>query len=269
MDSKNTFLSTPKAIILGSVIISVAILVSGGIIKIGPQKTVTTTNAPAPTLAAQQAPQQVTVTLAQVKDSFNKAQIKFGDANKKLVVLEIADPSCPFCAIAAGKNPELNKQAGSRFTLVSDGGTYQAPVPEFKKLIDSGSASFAYIYTPGHGNGEMGTKAMYCANERGKFWEAHDLIMSAKGYELLNNTVKNDKAKSQDVATFLASAVDSAFIKSCLDSGKYDNRLKEDVALATSLGVSGTPGFFLNATPFAGAYNYTDMESAIKTGLGQ
>ncbi len=273
MGHTKSFLTIPKAIILGSVLISISILVSGGIIKIGPKTAGTGANQannapPAPSIAPQQPPQQPTVSLTQVKDVFSKSQIKFGDVNKKLVVVEVADPSCPFCQIAAGKNPELNKQVGSRFTLVSDGGTYVAPVPELEKLMQDGKASFAWVYFPGHGNGEMGTKALYCANEKGKFWEVHDLLMSAKGYALLNNTVKNDKAKSGDLANFLQPVFDSSVMKQCLDSGKYDNRLKDDMALATSLGVSGTPGFYLNSTPFTGAYSYKDMESAAKTALG-
>lgn len=266
MDSKNTFLTTPVAVIIGSIVISVAILIAGGVIKLGPK---TGANVAGVQVTPTSAPQAPTVTLDAVKKAFSKSQIKFGDVNKKLIILEIADPSCPYCSIAAGENSELNKQAGDRFTLVSDGGTYQAPVPEIEKLVKSGQVSFAYLYTPGHGNGEMGTKAMYCANEKGKFWEVHDLIMSAKGYDLMNNTVKNDKSKSQDLANFLSSAIDQGFMKSCLESGKYDSRLNEDTALANSLGVSGTPAFFLNTTLFAGAYSYKDMEAAVKTALGQ
>ena len=266
MNRSNSFLTTPKAIILGSLIISISILISGGIIKIGP-KTAGTANTPTPSPAAQ-APQQPTASLNQVKDAFNKSFIKFGDTNKKLVVIEVADPSCPYCQIAAGKNPELNTQAGSQFTLVKDGGSYIAPVPEIEKLVETGKAAFAWIYTPGHGNGEMGTKALYCAYEQGKFWEAHDLIMSSKGYDLLNNTVKNDKSKSQEMADFLQPVVSSASLKQCLDSGKYDNRLKDDTALAQSLGISGTPGFYLNDKSFSGAYNYTNMEPTVKTSLG-
>ncbi len=270
MENKSTFLTTPVAVIIGAVVISIAILISGGIIKIGSTKgTGTMGNAPVPSPAAAQAPQQTTVTIAQVKDAFNKAQIKFGNTNSKLVILEIADPSCPYCSIASGENSELNKQAGDRFKLVADGGTYVAPVPEIEKLVKSGQASFAWIFTPGHGNGEMGTKAMYCAFEQGKFWEVHELIMSAKGYDLMNNTVKNDKTKSGDMATFLSSVIDPGFMKSCLESTKYDSRLKEDPTIATSVGVQGTPGFFINTTPFAGAYNFTDMEKIVKTALGQ
>jgi len=113
----------------------------------------------------------------------------------------------------------------------------------------------------------MGTKAMYCAQEKGKFWEVHDLLMTNKGYELLNNTVKNDKTKSGELSQFLASAVDSSFLKGCLDSGKYDSRLQNDVALSQSLGVNGTPGFFVNAQNYAGAYSFKDMEPAINEAL--
>ncbi len=135
MEKPQSFLSVPNAIIVGSLIIAVAILISGGIIKIGGKTAGTVANAPAPSPTAQQPqqPQQPTATIAQIKDTFNKAQIKFGDANKKLVILEVADPSCPYCSIAAGENAELNKQAGDRFKLVADGGTYVAPVPEIKK----------------------------------------------------------------------------------------------------------------------------------------
>jgi protein-disulfide isomerase len=218
-----------------------------------------------------------TVTIAQIKGLFKKDIIKFGNANSKLLLVEVADPSCPFCHIAAGKDPELNNQS-AQFKMVADGGTYIPPVPEFKKLLDQGKAAYAYIYSPGHGNGEMAIRAFYCAFEKGKFWEVHALVMSEKGYEIQNGTdpagtasaapvVKNDKTKSQDLANFLAPAIDPVFMKSCLDSGKYDARLGADTQLASSLGVQGTPGFFVNATNFAGAYSFKDMQSAVDAAL--
>src|SRR3972149_10953036 len=265
MGHPKPFLTISNAIILGSVLISVSILISGGIIKIGSKAAGTKTAVVQPSAApTQQAPQQPTVTLDQVKSAFSKSAVKFGDLNSKLIIIEVADPSCPYCAAAAGQNPELNKQIGPQFKLVADGGTYVAPVPELQKLMNEGKAAFAWIYTSGHGNGEMGTKALYCAFEKGKFWEVHDLLMTSKGYDLLNNTVKNDKAKSGEIADFLKEVFDPATMKECLNSGKYDNRLSTDTSLASSIGISGTPGFYLNTTPFKGAYNYTDMESAVK-----
>ncbi|PIP57602.1 hypothetical protein COX03_02190 [Candidatus Woesebacteria bacterium CG22_combo_CG10-13_8_21_14_all_39_10] len=213
---------------------------------------------------------QPTVSLNTIKDLFSKDLIKFGDENRKVIFVEISDPSCPYCHVAAGLNPELNRQidpTNNTFKLVSDGGKYLAPIPEMKKLLDSGKASFVWIYSPGHGNGEMGTKALYCANEKGKFWEVSNLLMNSKGYDLLNNTIKNDKTKSGDLAAYLKSAVDSTFLKECLDSGKYDARLAEDTQLATTLGFQGTPDFFVNDKNFPGAYNYTDIKSTVDTAL--
>ena len=249
-----------QAFFLGSLWTKVEILKSGGVAATAQQ-----TGQTAGT--QDQQPAVPVVGLDQVKDAFSKSLIKFGDASSKLVLIEVADPSCPYCHIAGGLNGSLNKQVGDRFTLVSDGGSYVAPVPEMKKLLDQGKASFAYIYSPGHGNGEMGTKALYCAFENGKFWEVHDKLMTAEGYSLLNDTVKNDKAKSGELATFLAGAFDEGAMKSCLDSGTYDARIGEDVSLARSIGVQGTPGFYVNETNFAGAYSWTDMQTAVSAAL--
>ena len=97
----------------------------------GGAKTATTAGTQQTTPQAQQQPQQVTVTLDQIKGLFGQNLIKFGDANRKVLFVSIEDPSCPYCHIASGMDPELNAQAGDRFKLVSDGGTYVAPVPEF------------------------------------------------------------------------------------------------------------------------------------------
>ena len=213
--------------------------------------------------AAPQA-QATTVTIDTIKALFNSKNIAVGNKNSKNLFVEISDPSCPYCSIASGQNPELNKQVGSRFAMAMDGGTYIPPVPEMRKLVDQGKAAFVYIYYPGHGNGEMGTKALFCANEKGKFWDVQDKLMSGDGYNLLNNVVQNDKTKSQQLADFLSGVFDSNQMKVCLDSGKYDSKIAEDTALAEKLNIRGTPGFFINATSFGGAYSWSDMQSAVK-----
>lgn len=223
--------------------------------------------------AQQQA--QTTVTQDQIKKLFDQEVLTFGDKNAKLTFVAVEDPSCPFCHIAGGKNPELIEQLiksnsqYSQFKLKENGGTYVPPMSEIKKLVDSKKASLVYIYSNGHGNGELGHKALLCANEKGKFWQVHDLLYSNKGYEMLNNTVQNDKAKSKELSDFLASATNASEMKACLESSKYDNRPTSEMAIAQTLGVSGTPAFFVNTSRFAGAYNYAQMESAVKAALGE
>lgn len=219
---------------------------------------------------AAQAAQQPVVSLDSVKSAYDKSLIKFGDKNGKLVFIEAADPSCPFCHISAGQNSELNQEVdasrGSKqFTLVADGGPYIAPVPEMRKLVDGGKAAYAYLYFNGHGNGELGTKAMYCAFENGKFWEVHDLLMSNAGYKLLNETIMSDTTKIPEMTNFLASVIDPKVLGDCLGSGKHDNRLQEEMEIAGSLGVGGTPGYFVNDKQFSGAYSFKDMEPTVNS----
>lgn len=203
------------------------------------------------------------VTIDQVKALFNEKNMVFGDKNSKLLIVEFSDPSCPYCHVAAGKNPALNKQIGNQFILKADGGTYVAPEVEIKKLVDSGKAGFVWLYANGHGNGEMATEALYCANESGKFWQVHDKLMSPEGYELMNTTIKSDKTQTGVMANFLKSAIDSKAMKDCLDSGKYTSRLTEDMTLANQMGFEGTPYFVVNTTRFVGAYSFTDMQGAV------
>ena len=223
--------------------------------------------APAAQQQQQQAPATPEVSSEQIKALFNGKNITFGDKNKKVVFVEYSDPSCPYCHVAGGKNPELNKQIGTQFTVVADGGTYIPPVPEMKKLVDSGKAAFVWLYTNGHGNGEMATKALYCAYEKGKFWQVHDTLMTNKGYDFINNTLKNDKTKSAELAEFLKQVISYNDMKNCLDGGKYDGRIAEDTGIAQSMAASGTPHFFVNTTRFTGAYSYKDMESVVAVAL--
>ncbi|MCX6790169.1 MAG: thioredoxin domain-containing protein [Candidatus Kaiserbacteria bacterium] len=243
---------------LPGAVVAAGLFIAGAVVWNGSHPVTPTVTTP-----GQQQPAP-TVTMDQIKGLFNSKNISFGNKESKLVFVEISDPSCPYCQVAGGKNPSLNKQIGQQFTMVADGGTYVAPVPEMKKLVDAGKASYVWVYANGHGSGEMGTKALYCAFEKGKFWEVSDLLMSEAGYNLLNGTVKNDKTKSGELSEFLKSAIGASDMKSCLDSGKYDSRIAEDTATSIKLGMNGTPKFFVNTETFNGAYSFTDMQATVE-----
>lgn len=246
------------------------------------QKAVQTTATPSTANAAQQ-PVGPTITLDQVKALFAKDVIKFGDGNRKILFVEVADPSCPYCHVVAGKDPEISKQTGARFQYASDGGSYVPPVVEMKKLVDEGRASFVFIYYPGHSNGEAAATALYCANEQGKFWPVHDKLMTFAGYNLINGTKLKYNPSAVDtgngykavtaidlsnMANFLSDAgIDAKKLSSCLSSKKYVQRLAEEANLAISMGVQGTPGFFVNTSLFAGAYSWNDMKPVVDAAL--
>lgn len=209
----------------------------------------------------QQPPKEVNIN--DVKKLFSDGFIHFGNKNNKLLIVEVSDPSCPYCHIAGGKNPELAKQTG-RFQYVSDGGTYLPPLPEIKKLIDSEKASFVFLYSNGHGNGQIAAEALYCAYEKGKFWEVHDKLMTNEGYNIINEKVANDRSKAPVLAEFLSDVIDSNFLLQCLNSKKYEKYLIRDQQISPNLGFQGTPHFLINTKMFQGAYSYNDMKSEIE-----
>jgi protein-disulfide isomerase len=249
----------PVSMVLSAAIIGISLVVSSNTLASNLKNITvaggTTTGTTTGTTGA------VTASLDQIKGIFSGDFLKFGNPESKVLLVEFSDTSCPYCSAASGHNPELNKQMGTQFILKADGGTYVAPVPEMKKMVDEGKAAFAWIYTTGHGNGKLAAQALYCANEKGKFWEVHDKLMTAEGYALQNDVVKNDVTQAGKLSDFLASAVDKDFLKGCLESGKYAERPTKDEQFAASIGVSGTPGFFLNDKNFAGAYSWADMSA--------
>lgn len=206
------------------------------------------------------------VEIDKVKELFDDKNIIFGAVDRKVLIVEFSDPSCPYCHVAAGLNPELSSAMApdGRFTTVENGGKYVAPVPAIKKLVDEGKASLVALYANGHGNGEMAGQALYCAQEKGKYWETHDLLYTKAGYDLINDVVKNDKAKAPEMSAFLTAAVDPSFMSECLGSGKYAEKIAQDMAKAGELGFGGTPMFLINGERFNGAYSYTDMEPVVQ-----
>jgi protein-disulfide isomerase len=50
---------------------------------------------------------------------------------------------------------------------------------------------------------------------------------------------------------------------SCLDGGKFDQAVKDDLALAEKLGVNGTPAFFVNGKFLGGAFPFESFKDII------
>lgn len=268
----------PISIILAGMFIMVGVMVSATAVKselesmrsqITAIQSLSASNA---ATAATPTPTPVIITKDQVKQLASGDYIKFGNTDSKVTFIEFSDPNCPYCHAAGGKNAELNKNpnfGNGAFKLINDGGTYVAPVVEMKKLVDEGKASFIWVYTHGHGNTNYGAQAFYCANEKGKFWEVHDLLMSNAGYKVLNNDDADSsyQVTPTQIAEFTKGIVDQSFMKDCLEKGKYADKLQRDQQKASEFEVKGTPGFFINTTRFPGAYSYRDMEATVKNEL--
>ena len=57
-------------------------------------------------------------------------------------------------------------------------------------------------------------------------------------------------------------------LDSCLNSKKYDSQLEEESALGRSIGVQGTPAFFVNGLEVSGgAISYSTLKAAVDTAI--
>lgn len=244
----NTFF----AIIIAGILIAGAIFLSG-----------ITRQKPQPTPS--QPSEKTTVDTAITKKFIAGDRIVMGNKESKNIVIEISDPSCPYCHFAAGLNPELVKKSGQdQFITVNNGGNYVAPLPELEKLARSGDIAFVYAYGNGHGNGTLAAEALYCGYERDAFWEVHDKLMTNEGYELMNTTVKNDRTKSSEFAKFLSNAIDEGYMNECLSSAKYESRVKRDASENSQLNFAGTPHFVVNGNIVRGAVDFSAIKGFIK-----
>lgn len=82
--------------------------------------------------------------------------------------------------------------------------------------------------------------AAHCADEQGRFWDYHDMLYNNwngenNGWASLENQHKFAKQIGLDTTAFTE----------CMKSGKYNEKIQASTSDAQTLGLSGTPGFFI------------------------
>ena len=95
--------------------------------------------------------------------------------------------------------------------------------------------------------------ASLCADDQGAYWPYHDKLFSGE-YDL------GREAYLQYAADL---DLDEAAFESCLDSGKFDEFIQEDMNFSLDLGVRSTPTFFINGVPIVGAQPLSAFEQLI------
>lgn len=230
MESKNSIISTPISILLGCFMISVALLVNGGIIKIGktapsPAPSAPSAVAPAP-IAPAPAPQPTSS-----KVSIVDAPV-LGDKNAKVTILEFSDYECPFCKRH-----------------------FDQTFPELKKnYIDTGKAKLVFRNYPLPFHEPMASveaNGALCAREQGgdvAYYKIHD--------EIFKKTTSNGNGLSKDQlwAIALEQGLNVDNFKACVEAEKYKATITKDTADGAAAGVSGTPSFFVGKSDPSGTF---------------
>ena len=85
--------------------------------------------------------------------------------------------------------------------------------------------------------------ASLCAEEQDAYWPYHDKLFSDE-YGL------NRQAYVQYAADL---ELDMDAFETCLESGRYDDFIQEDMDFSLNLGIRSTPTFFINGLAVVGA----------------
>ena len=154
-----------------------------------------------------------------------------GSADAPIVIEEFSDFQCPFCEQFHENTEPLLRQY----------------------YIDTGKVRFVYRSMGNWVSGNIGggktesqdaALAAYCAGEQNKFWEMHaSLFANVIGEDVGSFTDQRNKAIAEKVE-----GLDVDQFNSCYDSGKFEDRVQQDMADGTAAGISGTPGFILSYT---------------------
>ncbi len=157
----------------------------------------------------------------------------------KVQVVEFGDYQCPACGQAYPITKQILSEYGDKITFVFR----NFPLPQL------------------HPNAEAGAEAAEAANAQGKFWEMHDML-----YE--NQDSWSDVSDPTDIFVSYASTLglDTAKFKKDITSKAYDKYIQSDVSDGYSLGITGTPTFYINGKQQA-SYDYNTLKSAIQAAL--
>jgi len=151
------------------------------------------------------------------------------DSDATIFVVEFSDYECPYCQAAEGTNFQVISYLKQKDPM------WEAPIPKIiEQYVNTGKVKLVFRQYPTHGNFKAG-EAAKCAQEQGKFWEYHKTLFEK--YDAL--TITDLKRYAADLG------LDLNQFNQCLDSGKYEESVQNDINDGKGLGISGTPSFFI------------------------
>lgn len=153
-----------------------------------------------------------------------------GASDSNIVLVEFSDFQCPYCAEAHKTIKQFMAKHGNEVTLV------------YKH----------FPLTSIHPEAMPAAKASWAAGQQGKFWEYHDALFSQQdklGEEFYLATAKN---LNLDLEKFNR------------DRKNAEAAIQEDIRLAETLGLQGTPFLVMNSEAFNGAVQLSDLEQALE-----
>jgi len=110
-----------------------------------------------------------------------------------------------------------------------------------KNLIETGKANMVFIDAELLGDDSFkAAQATYCANEQGKYWEYQELLFTSQ------QEIDDGWANTENLKVFAFDLeLDMDLFENCLDSGKYDKKVRFNAYGAKKNGLVKIPSFVL------------------------
>jgi len=112
---------------------------------------------------------------------------------------------------------------------------------------------FKHLPLSFHKNAKGAAAATEAAFMQGKFWEMHDLIFANQKQLSIEKYTEHATAIGLDVEKFTKDYA----------SAEVKKRIDDDTKEAGTLGVTGTPGFFVNGRFLSGAKPFEEFKTII------
>lgn len=170
-----------------------------------------------------------------------------GDKDAKVAVVEFTDYQCPYCGqVVTNSYPQINKG-----------------------YVDTGKVKHVVFNFPLfqiHPYAQKAAEAAECAADQNKFWEMHDKMFANQTALTVDDLKKYATELGLNTTSF----------SSCVESGKYTDKVKKEQAMGEKFGVRGTPDAFVgiisgntvkNAVEVSGAVPFESFKSAIDEAL--
>ncbi len=169
-------------------------------------------------------------------DVSTEGRPSWGPDDAAVTIVEFTDYQCPFCArYVATTYPALKE-------------LYEQKVRYVVRNFPIGSI---------HPQAQKAAEAAECAYDAGAFWEYHARLFANQS-ELDVESLKRHAAEIGLPAEPFAD---------CLDSGRKTETVRNDLRDGLGYGIQGTPTFFINGRPLAGAQPLELFESIIEAEL--
>lgn len=164
-----------------------------------------------------------------------------GEAEAEIVLVEYSDFQCPACASYYPLVKELARDFGDKIKII-----------------------YKHFPLGQHKNAKPAAFAAEAAGLQGKFWEMHDTILENQG-------VWADSQNAKEIFVEYARNLDldkDKFLED-FDSPSVKAKVNSDYQSGVSLGVAGTPSFFLNGVNLESSRSYEEFRRILEEAVSK